>query len=68
MFSGRELRRMPNVGDLVGLILRHDSGGLVAVFPNASGTRVIFQDVEHRAYLYSPIDDQKYAEMALLSV
>ncbi len=35
----------------------HDSG-IVAVYPNLQGTRVLFIDAANKGFLYSPIDDK----------
>lgn len=37
---------------------RHEQS-IVKVYPNASGTRVVVQDSLGRAFLYSPVDDEK---------
>ena len=33
-------------------------GPVVSVHPNASGTRTVWVDEAHQAFLYSPVDDQ----------
>ena len=37
---------------------RHQDGGIVKIFPNALGTRLLFVDSQLAVYLYNPVNDQ----------
>ena len=47
---------------------RHENGtvAISSVYPNHTGTRVVFIDAQQRGWLYSPVDDAKCASDVLL--